>query len=507
MGRVPADDSPLEPSEVLARGSSLNLAGRGVGQTAQLVAQIVIARVFGPAAFGLFGLGWTAFRILSFLAPVGVEHGVVKFGSAYGRSDPGQVWGIARACGWVAAVSSAVMASALFLLAPWLAGTIDQPGLIGLLRAFSVGLPLAALLRVGVAATRVSQRMGYSVAAEYLLQPLSFLGLVGIVAVAGGTVVGAAWAATVSFGLGAALGWYHARGLFASPGETTNEVDIGLGKIVAFSLPVALAAAAGIAMPWLDRLVLAYFVSALDLGVYHAASQLALGLTLVTAAIGAMLAPMVADLHSRGDIKALNRVFRLSVRWGVYLALAPALVLIVLPGPALEALFGPVFGAGEMALIILTVGHFLTVATGAPGFVLVMVGRPRAWLFLSAMGVGMNVALNLILIPALGLTGAAIATSVSVMTLFGLTLAVLRREEGLWPYSVANLWVALPGSIIAGALWLGSQVVWPTWPSWSTLLAGSGMAVALLGLCLVFAAPTRDDRALVGRILGREQHT
>jgi O-antigen/teichoic acid export membrane protein len=97
------------------------------------------------------------------------------------------------------------------------------------------------------------------------------------------------------------------------------------------------------------------------------------------------------------------------------------------------ALFGSDFTVGSSALAILIVSQLLNVAAGPVGILLVMCGGER----LAAVGVGCgviaNIALNAVLNPILGLTGAAIASLVSVACWNGLLILFSVRRLRVVP--------------------------------------------------------------------------
>jgi O-antigen/teichoic acid export membrane protein len=101
---------------------------------------------------------------------------------------------------------------------------------------------------------------------------------------------------------------------------------------------------------------------------------------------------------------------------------------------SITAIFGPEYLPASASLVILVVGQLVTAATGAVGYVLMMGGKERPWLWLSLAALAADVVLNVLLIPPFGLAGAAAATTISVAALFGAGLYLVRRDLGLWPY-------------------------------------------------------------------------
>ena len=97
-------------------------------------------------------------------------------------------------------------------------------------------------------------------------------------------------------------------------------------------------------------------------------------------------------------------------------ASAIAIVLLaglVIGGPILLMLFGPEFQAGALPLVVLGIGLVVRAVMGPAALALSMRDRPHTALPAVAAGIAVLVALNLVLVPAIGLMGAAVAAMVS----------------------------------------------------------------------------------------------
>jgi O-antigen/teichoic acid export membrane protein len=88
-------------------------------------------------------------------------------------------------------------------------------------------------------------------------------------------------------------------------------------------------------------------------------------------------------------------------------------VVLLVGGPMLN-LFGPHFDQGYPLLFVLVLGVVARAAVGPAESLLTMSGNQNVCALVYAMTLGLNVGLNLILIPQHGLWGAAIATAVAM---------------------------------------------------------------------------------------------
>ena len=456
VAALPPVESAATP---LAGGATVLLAGRLGARGLSFAVQLLLARLLGPAAFGLFAIGWTLFQVLGLLATAGLEHGVTRYAAPL-RREPRRFLGVAGLGLELAGAGGAVGMAVVLAATSWLAETVfHQPQVAPVLRVFACGLLFAPALKVAAAACRAALAMSRSVLAEDLAQPAVQLALVLAFHLLGWGVLGAAIASVASFAAAlvvAALalrGW--ARG--AAPIERPSR-ELGARELLAFSLPVSLAGVLSPAGLWIDRLLVARYLSAEATGVYQSSAQVAFLFVLVLTAINHVVAPLVADGLRRGAREVVQETYRVATKWGVYACLPACLVLAWEPRLVLTTLYDERYAAGAVPLVVLTLGQMFNLATGAVGLVLIMSGRQRAWLVLCAFGLAVQVVGGVTLIPRWGLAGAAAATTASLVVLFGSGLVLLRRGEGLWPWDRRALKGVAAGLVAAAALWAAGEL-------------------------------------------------
>jgi len=436
-GRVASPQEALQ-SDIrrLAKGAGTALLGRIGGRGLQLISQVVLARLLGPTDFGLFALGWTVLQMSSLIAPLGLHQGVVRYGALFWRKDNGRFRSVLLQSLGVTALLATAMALALFVAAPWLAIAVFQkPGLEAVFRGFALGVALAATLRVAAAATRITQRMQFSVLAEDVMPPALLLVIASVlVGPASWGLTGAVLAAVAGFAAGTGLASLFVWRLYGREFRAVSAASFSVRELVAFSLPASLAGIFTMLTLRVDRLLVGYFLPASDVGIYQAASQAAMLSAMILAAFNAIFSPMIARLYHEGQLERLNELFKVSTKWGLYVSLPLFLVLIVAPREVMTVVFGEPYAAGAFPMLIMAGAQLFNAATGAVGLMLIMSGHPKRWLALSVMSLLLNIALCLALIPRLGIVGAALAVAFSVMSLFGGGLLEVRRLLGLWPY-------------------------------------------------------------------------
>jgi O-antigen/teichoic acid export membrane protein len=104
-----------------------------------------------------------------------------------------------------------------------------------------------------------------------------------------------------------------------------------------------------------------------------------------------------------------------------------AIVVLVLGQPMLW-LFGPGFDAGYPLLFLLVLGVVARAAVGPCESLLTMSGNQNICAFVYALTLAVNVGLSMVLIPRIGLWGAAIGTAVAmIFEAAALSFTVWRR--------------------------------------------------------------------------------
>jgi O-antigen/teichoic acid export membrane protein len=497
------DNHPTSTVKPLAGGAAVLLVGRTGARSISYILQLVLGRLLGPASYGLYAVGWNLLLIVGLAASLGLEHGVIRFGADLSTEDGGRLRRVTRRSLKIAALAGGVAAAALWLLAPWLANSVfEKPDLRPVLAVMAAALLFMPALRVAAASLRAALRMVPNVIAEDLVQPLVNLVLFLVFWALGWHLIGAVVATDVSFAVAllAAL-VFLARGWRQRPEPVGGVPVVGHRELMLFSLPAAMAGMLALVTMWIDRLLVAYFLSAADTGIYQAASQVAFIFILILNSFNGIFAPLISAHFAAGRKRELNDLYKVSTKWGLYLAMPVFLVVVVAPDEVLGVLLDHRYVVGAVPLVVLSIAQLVNLATGAVGFILVMGGRQNSWLLLSGVALAANIGLSLYLIPLHGLVGAAVAALVSIVGLFGSALLLVHRWEGLWPWDrryVKGLVAALATAgalVLANLLPIGSQPV--------HLLVLCVVAVVVFAAVLRVLGPDPEDREVMQLVRGK----
>jgi O-antigen/teichoic acid export membrane protein len=186
-------------------------------------------------------------------------------------------------------------------------------------------------------------------------------------------------------------------------------------------------------------------------------------------------------LH-RGDIAGAQSLYRSTTRSLILLAV-PVYVLLAMFAPLALDLLGPGFESAAVPLAVLCAGAIVSFCAGPVHSVLIMGGRSGLAAANKAVVLALNVALDIVLVPTLGLLGAAIAWSACMVLDCALAAWQVRRVHGI---SLDARHVIAPFVVAAGCTVL---------PATAALALGGGYVVALLATIIAAAGIAAISRA------------
>jgi len=165
---------------------------------------------------------------------------------------------------------------------------------------------------------------------------------------------------------------------------------------------------------WLDVLLVGALLSRYDAGVYAAVSKLALVGAYTLEATRLSIGPQLSKALARHEFDHAAELHQSATGWLVIASWPVYVVIAIFPAVVL-GVFGHRYTAGAASLAVLAVAMLVNLGTGNVTVVLLMGGKSSlsAWNALAALLV--NIGLNLLLLPRIGIVGAAIAWAASIV--------------------------------------------------------------------------------------------
>ncbi|MBB6033385.1 MATE family efflux transporter [Phytomonospora endophytica] len=438
---APAPPPTAPPLRGVALGGIANLAGSAVSGGAGLVITWLVAAALGPDGAGLFFAATSAFLLATSLARLGTPTGLVYWIARLRATDhPAPARAPIRIGVTPVAALSVALGIAGYIAAPALAAAYSpDPAHVDdyarLLRLLAVFVPAGTVLDSLLAATRGLSTMKPTVYIERLGRTLAQLALLAL-AVSLSTAdtapafVTVAWALPFIPATAVAAWWLRKR-------TTTAEGDPGLTPAAfwRYTAPRALASVAQLALQRLDILLVAGMLGFAEAALYTVATRFVIAGQLANLAVGSSLQPRIAAALSIKDTATARRLYRHTTTWIILLSWPMYLSAAVL-APEYLGLFGAEYRTGAAVGVVLTLAGAMLVASacGTVDTVLAMSGRTSWQLSNVITALVVNVAVNLWLIPRIGVLGAAVGWAAAVLANNLIPLAQLAFAERLHPF-------------------------------------------------------------------------
>jgi O-antigen/teichoic acid export membrane protein len=369
-----------------------------------------------------------------------------------------------------------------------------------LLRLGSLAVPFLALQNLASAATRGFKKMEYTVIAQSVSMPVTKLVLMLALAITGLSAAKALSAYMLSVIVGSVMLVYFLNKLF-SLGRPVGTAHRETGKMLRFALPLYASDLITTFRGSMQTVLLGALHTVTSVGVFAVVSQVTLVGKMFHSSIAVSSMPIVSELHGRGELKHLERLYQTMTRWTFTLNLPLFLVVLLFPEQILSA-FGQDFVGGATALVILAWANLAKTGSGICNALLDMTGRTRLKLMNSAVRSVLLIGLNVLLIPSWGVVGAATAVVVSsvVSSLFALLENFLLLR--MLPYNMSFLKPIAAGLAATGVVLALGRVLSPEVSLFHAAVNVFVLLVAYVSVILLLGL-TEEDRSVLTRLWGR----
>jgi O-antigen/teichoic acid export membrane protein len=459
---------PATPGAASSSSGS-GLFGRGllyvVVWSLQLLASTIVspilAHLLGPSEFGELASALALFQVLSVAALLGLDQVVVLL-----RAQDGDIRGARGLVSVAMVIAFAVTALALGTSPLW------GPGL-----GFHADSMIVTLVILWTGPSAAVQVMLALLVAEDRLRTFSIVsvisavggsvvGLLLLVLIPGSTAVTYAWGGVVCQFLAMAVGIVVTRPRIAGLWNWSLA-----GRSIRLGLPLAFGGLAYFVLNAGDRIVIQRDLGSAEVGRYQVAYVIGSAVILLLGFTNSAWAPHFARLTRETTRFALA----MHSRDMLYRLLMPIVLAVTLASPlALRILAPASFRPNDLTLVVFVVAlsAFPVAQAGATDRLLLLRRRGKTIGVLAAISAVVNIGVNLLLVPVMGILGSAVATFVSCVLLSWLQLRALRgprrdrvaqggaRPEWHGPSRRLALAIVVTVAAAAASILLPQTVVW-----------------------------------------------
>jgi O-antigen/teichoic acid export membrane protein len=164
---------------------------------------------------------------------------------------------------------------------------------------------------------------------------------------------------------------------------------------------------------------------------------------------GRIANPLIAEYWNAEDKNKVKKIYYDAISMQLFLGLFVFIFLNVFAN-ILLGILGKEYIIGAGVLLFITASHLIDLVSGLSGSVINLSKIYRFDFFTRLFQVILVVITNMIFIPWMGLTGAALATCISVFLFNALKAIIVYKFFRMFPFSVDALKVLFSGAIIWG---------------------------------------------------------
>lgn len=425
---MPNETEPIDATLVtqslqkVAKGAGIVFIGSVISMVIAFIARILIARYYSPSEYGIFSLGYTILFIFATIGTLGLQDGVARQIAYYGGKNNKKIINSIIFCSILFSLSSGIILSVLLVSFSNVISTKlfhwQSPSF---LQIFSIAIPFFILILILASIFRGFGSVKEKVFFSDIMRNSLFLILLFFIVQTKSSFIWVIISYLFSVIVTAILFLIYFLSKFKKQfnflfKKTNRAFSFLVGKkMLIFSLPLLLVTILNQIMSWTDTLMLGYFKTANEVGIYNAALPLGQFISIALGSILFLYIPIASELYAQKNLQGIKRSYIVLTKWLSAATLPLTLVFIFFPKTTLSFLYGTKYISAANVLQILSLGFFINNVMGPNGATLIAMGKTKFLMYVTVIAAIVNVALNIILIPIWGMKGAAVATVTAII--------------------------------------------------------------------------------------------
>ncbi|AGB14875.1 membrane protein involved in the export of O-antigen and teichoic acid [Halovivax ruber XH-70] len=389
-----------------------------------------LARILSTDEYGLLFLAISVFSVVELLSRLGVPKAGARYITLYREKDPAQVPGLLRYT-FVLNVGLALVASGLlFVGAGPIARVVGESTLEPLLQLGSVFVAATAVFKFARIELQAFEDID-SAAIVYSIERASRAVIALTLAVLGFGAVGA----LVGYVVAAVVGGLLGAGILYRTylhGTSVSAIDAELRRrVLSYSVPITATTAANRIDNKLDTILVGVFLDPTAVAFYTLPGQIREFVQTPVAAVGFSLSPTFESQKAGGNADRAARMYEQTIFYVLLLYIPAATGMAIVAEPFITIVFGSEYAGAVPVLQILAIHIVLVAVAIVTSNSLDYLGRARERAIAKTVTALCNLGLNVLLIPTIGVVGAAIATVLTFSVYTAVAVYIMGQELDL----------------------------------------------------------------------------
>lgn len=409
----------------LVRGSFIIFIGNIIFRIGGYLYRFLMAALLGPTSWGILATTLPFQGIFQTLSAGGLPPAIAKYVAEYevvNEHDMARktIYVALKIMVFLGIFFGVIM---VFIVAPWLAydylgkpETLVPLQIVGLITPFSV---IVGAFRGAFQGVYKMEYIVYTRAVEQLGMILFATAFVLI----GFSVTGALWGTVIGFAAAAVSAVYifrHHMAKYIPPASVDfkftwrDELDLAT-TLVKFSIPVIITAIAEMLIYNICTMVIGKFLTLEAVGFFAAADPISRLPLMISISIATTILPASSEAFRAGNKVALEKYVSEAYKFSLLFVVPMCIGLACFAAPILRLLYftNPAYVAGASALAILSIGMTFYSIFSISTSIVQGIGNPRIPMYILVFGAILTAILNWVMVPTLGISGGAAATSIA----------------------------------------------------------------------------------------------
>ncbi len=418
-----AEDGTIRVSDTKrdhVRGSSLLLVGRVFSMVVNMGFQVLLVRYLSRSDFGVIAYGLTVASFVQIVVSLGQERSVSRFLVFYEEERrPDLVAGTLALYALSVSVLGALSFGVTLAIGDALVGGLDSPSAAAVVAILVFVAPLDSIDMMMQNTFAAFSRTRQIFLKKYIVNPLVKLSAVLLAVVTGQSVEFVAATFVLASVVGVSIyavnlpAVLRERGISIRP--LRERVTLPTADVLRFSVPLVSSPLVWTAFGLGTSTVLAWSFDSVEVADFRATWPAARLNMVVSSTFSVLFLPTLARHVAKGDEPVVRSSYWRTSAWVAVLTMPVFLATVPLARDTTVILFGERYASSATVLAIVSVGIYVDVVFGFNRQTLEL--YKRVWWVVASdvVTVIVNLGLAVALIPEFGATGAALATTISLV--------------------------------------------------------------------------------------------
>ena len=452
----------------------------------------VLARyLLDPDGYGTLYWVIGVLAMVRLLADLGIGKSAARYFSEYNETDPGQIPHLIRSTITFKIVVMAVVGYLLLLFHEQLAAVLGRPEAAPFLAAGVLYIAVFSFSTFTEVAFQGFNHLPYSAAVRAisgfsrLVFAVGFV-LLGLGALGAffGYIVGYVLSATV----GLALLYYE---FYARYDEAETSEEGLMRRLIEYSVPLTATRSANIIDKQVDTVLVGVFLTPTAVAFYTLGKQITDFVLAPAESLGFTISPNFGEQKASGQLGEARRIYETALTNTMLVYLPAAAGLVIVADPFIPMVIGADYAGAVPVLQVLAGFIVLQAITNLTSDSLDYLGRARHRAIAKGATAVANFALNLVLIPTVGVVGAALATVATHSVYVAVNLYIVHLELDLRLQRLARSMGAV--CAITGVMAAAVLLVTPLVSSLGMLLGAIALGAATWAVLVVASGLVDPD--------------